>query len=343
MQHKGLIGLLAVTVVAVIAAIFVVRGGDASQSDPLVGKLVLPDVAQRADAIGRITLVRSAGRSTLVRHGDAWTVEEKGSYPADATKVRQAVLGLMELSFVEPKTSKPDLYPRLEVEDADKKDAKSTLVTVSDDKGALLGEIILGKRKVDQLGGGNDGIYVRRPGDAQSWLARGTLDVAGDTAQWLDKKLMDVPAAQVKSVAITQPGGTKLEFARAKAGEPLALGTALPAGKKLKSDTALDEPAGALGGLELADVKPAKDIEMPKEGVATARYETLDGLVVTATLVDKDGTQWARFAASGTGDAAKRAADLQAKLDPWIFALPAYKAKQLETKLDDLLEAPKGS
>ena len=39
-----------------------------------------------------------------------------------------------------------------------------------------------------QLGGGNDGIYVRKPGDAQSWLARGTLDLSGDTAGWLDNE-----------------------------------------------------------------------------------------------------------------------------------------------------------
>ena len=66
--------------------------------------------------------------------------------------MHQALLGLADLAFVEPKTKKPDLYPRLELEDADKKGAKSTLVTVSDDKGSLLGEIIAGKRSVDAAG-----------------------------------------------------------------------------------------------------------------------------------------------------------------------------------------------
>ena len=61
-------------------------------------------------------------------------VEEKGGYPADVAKVQQALLGLADLTFVEPKTRKPDLYPRLEVEDADKPGTKSTLVTVTDDE-----------------------------------------------------------------------------------------------------------------------------------------------------------------------------------------------------------------
>jgi hypothetical protein len=343
MQTKGLIGLLAVTVVAVIAAIALARGGGGIANDPLAGSRVLPDVHERIDAVARIAFVHGAARTTLVRKGDQWSVEEKGFYPADAAKLHQTVLGLAELALVEPKTRKAELYPRLEVEDADKPGAKSTLVTVSDDKGSLLGEIIAGKRKVDALGGGNDGIYVRKPGDAQSWLARGTLDIAGDTAQWLDKKLLDLPADQVKAVALSAADGGKLAFARAKAGDPFALAAPPPAGKKLKGDSALNDPAGALAGLELSDVRPAKDVEIPKDGAAQARFEAFDGLVLTVELFNRDGADWARIDASGTGDAAPRAAALEAKLQPWLFGLSTYKVKLLQTKLDDVLETPKGS
>ncbi|HXQ51333.1 MAG TPA: DUF4340 domain-containing protein [Stellaceae bacterium] len=343
MQNKGLIGLIAVTAVAVAVAVLVARGGGAPKDDPLVGTRVLPEIGQRLDGVARIALVRGDIKTTLVRKGDAWNVEEKGGYAANATKVHQAILGLADLAFVEPKTKKSDLYPRLELEDADKKGAKSTLVTVSDDKGSLLGEIIAGKRSVDALGGGNDGLYVRKPGDAQSWLARGTLDLSGDTAGWLETKLLDVPADQVKSVTLTAPDGASFTFTRLKQGDALALATPPPAGKKLKSDSALDEPAGALAGLELSDVQPAKDMTFPPGVVAGARYETFDGLVVTVSLVNKDGTEWARIAATGSGDAQARAADLGAKLSPWVFGLPTYKTKLLRTKLDDLLEAAKGS
>lgn len=343
MNNKGLIGLLAVTLVAVVIAVAVSRGGGGVRNDPLAGTRVLPDVAQHLDSVARIAFVRGAARATLVRHGDLWTVEEKGNYPADAAKVHQTVLGLGDLALVEPKTAKADLYPRLELEDADKKDAKSTLVTASDEKGQLLGEIITGKRKVDELGGGNDGIYVRKPGNAQSWLARGTLDVTGDPVQWLDKKLMDLPADQVKSVALTGTDGATLAFARDKAGDPLALGAPPPAGKKLKADNPLDEPAAALAGLELADVRPVKGVDVPKDGIVTARFEALDGLVVTVTLFNLDGTDWTRIDATGTGDAQKRAADLKAKFDPWLFNLSSFKTKLLQTKLADVLEPAKGS
>lgn len=343
MKNRGLVALLAVTLLAVIAAVFAARGGSGPRTDPLAGRKVLPEFAERVDTVGRITLVRGGIKTTFVRQGDNWVIDEKGDYPADAAKVHAMVLGLADLSFVEPKTRKADLYARLELDDPDKKDAKSTLVTASDEKGSLLGEIIAGKRKIDELGGGNDGIYVRKPGDAQSWLARGTLDLSGDTAAWLDKKLLDIPADKVKTVTLTPADGAKLAFTRNKEGEAFALTTAPPAGKKLKSDSALNDPAGALAGLELSDVMAAKALAVPQQGVSQARFEGFDGLVVTVSLFSQNGNDWARIEASGTGDAAKEAADLQAKLSPWIFGLPSYKAKLMETKLDDVVEAPKGS
>jgi hypothetical protein len=343
MRSKGLIGLLAVTLVAVIAAVLVVRGGAAPRTDPLVGTKVFPELDARLADIGRIALLRGDMKTTLVHQGEQWVVEEKGDYPADQAKARQTLLGLAELSYVEPKTRMADRYARLEVEDADKKDAKSTLVTVSDAKGSLLGEIITGKHRIDQLGGGNDGIYVRKPGDAQSWLARGTLDLAGDTPQWLEKKILDLPLAQVKSVTLTAADGSALSMLRAKPEDKFALTVAPPAGQQLKSDSILDEPAAALAGLELTDVRPAKDFDFPKDGVATARYESFDGLVLTLALVQRDGVDWVRIEASGTGGAEKPAGELGAKLSPWVFAVASFKAKELETKLADVVAAPKPS
>jgi hypothetical protein len=343
MRSKGLIALLLVTLAAVIVAVFVGRGGTTARDDPLAGTPVLPDVAKHLGDVTRLALVHGGMKTTLVRWGDLWTVEERGFYSADGVKVRQALLGLADARLVEPKTRKADLYPRIEVEDADKKDAKSILVTVTDKKGTLLGEVILGKHRVDQLGGGEDGIYVRKPGDAQSWLARGTLNLDGDLPSWLDRKLLDVPTAQIKSVTLTAAAGGNLAISRLKADDKFALAVAPPAGKHLKSDTILDEPAGALVGLDLTDVRPAAGFDFPKDGNAQARYETFDGMVVSITIAAKDGMTWLRIAASGTGTAEKPAADLNAKFSPWLFSVADAKVKTLETKLDDVVEAAKGS
>ena len=341
MRNKTLAWLVATTLVAVIIAIFVSRGSG-PKADPLAGQPVLPEAAKKLADIGRMALLHGDAKTTLVLKGDAWVVEERGGYVADTTKVRQALLGLADLRYVEPKTAKPESYARLEVEDAGGKDSKSTLVTLADTKGALLGEAIIGKHRADQLGGGEGGAYVRKPGTTQSWLAQGNLDIAGATAAWLDKKLLDIPAAQIQQAVITQPDGTKITLTRDKPEDKLRL-VEMPKDKKLRYDSVLDDAAGALGALQLDDVRPAKDFEFPKDGVSTARFTTFNKLTMTVEVADKDGVSWARFKADGTGDAEKPAADMNATLSPWIYALSSSKAKTLRDKLDDLLEAPKAS
>jgi len=341
MRPKGLIGLVLVTAAALIVAVVLAAGSGASSADPQSGAAVLPELAKRADDVARLTLVHGESKATLLRQGDQWRVEEKSGYPADPTKVHQVLLGLAELRYVEAKTRKPEFYPRLEVEDAGQKGAKSTLVTASDEKGGLLGEILAGKRRVDQLGGGVDGIYLRKPGEAQSWLARGTLDLAGDTLGWLDRKVIDLPQEKVKEAVLIQPDGSKLDIARDKPEDPLALKGSATA--TLKSDTAASEPANALAGVELADVRPAAEVTFPKEGIAHAEYTSFDGLTIKLALVEQDGKSWARFAASGAGDGEKAAAELNAKLSPWVYALPDYKAKALKTKLAELVVPAKRS
>ncbi|HWE71902.1 MAG TPA: DUF4340 domain-containing protein [Stellaceae bacterium] len=343
MQHKGLISLVAVTVVAVgLAAVATRTTGP--QADPLAGKPVLPEVASRPGDIGRVALVHGDQKTTLLRDGEKWSIEERGNYPANATKVNQALLGLSDLTYVEPKTTKAASYPRLEVEDAGGKDSKSTMVTLADNKGALMGDIITGKHRDDQLGGGEGGVYVRKPGTPQSWLARGKLDLAGNTADWLDKALMDLPGAQVQKVVLTQADGASVTIGRDKAGDKLALAN-MPKDKKLKYDSILDDAAATLGGLQLDDVAPAKDFAFPATGVSHAQFVAFNGETVAIDLADKDGKSWAKITATGTGDGQKAASDLTAKVSPWIYALPSDKAKTLRDKMDDLVEAPqpKGS
>lgn len=340
MRSKGLIALLLVTTAAVVVAVLGSLGGTGTGANPRIDQAVLPVLGQHLTDVAHITLVHGANKTTLVRADGTWVVEEKGNYPADMAEVTQVVLGLADLRYVEPKTQKPDLYPRLEVEDAGKPDGKSTLVTVSDPKGTVLGEVIAGKQGIDQLGGGSDGVYVRMPGDAQAWLARGTLKLPDDTTGWLDRSIVDLPREQVREVVLTQPDGSKLDIARDKPDDKLALKDA-PTDTKLKSDTVLVEPTTALASLTLTDVRPAA--EMPSDGAVHGEVSTFDGLTVTFTLADKDGKSWVHLEASGAGDAAKTAETLDAKLRSWAYAIPEYKAKLLRTKLANVVAPPKPS
>ena len=276
----------------------------------------------------------------MIRDGDNWLVAEKGSYPANAAKISQIVRAMADLTLVEPKTQNPDFYPRLEVEDPG--NGKSTVVAVKDKSGRDLAQAIVGKRRYDRLGAGNDGVYLRKPGEAQSWLARGTLDPSGDAASWLDRQIIDISEKKIAKVTLTQADGSKLVISRSAPEAKFAVEDA-PADAKFKGETATSGPATALETLDLDDVKPAGELPVPDKNVVTASFATFDGLTVDLRLMERDKTDWIAISAAGSGSAEANAKKIEDRVSHWTYAIPAYKANLLKTKLADLVEPAKGS
>ncbi|MGH7048650.1 MAG: DUF4340 domain-containing protein [Stellaceae bacterium] len=340
MQRRSLIPLAVVTVVAVAVAVAAMASGGEGISRAGPDQRALPGLAGELGQIASVKVERQGLDLTFVRDGDNWRVAQKGNYPADSAKIRRIVLALADLTLVEPKTREPRLYPRLQVEDPGK--GKSTLVNLENKSSAVLARLIVGKRSFDRLGEGNDGVYVRKPGDPQSWLARGSLDFSDDMANWLDRKIVDIPDKNVEKVSLTQPDGTTLVLARNAADAKFAV-IGAPPNAKYKDDTALGEPAMALETLDLDDVAPMASLTPPDEGVTSASFTCFDGMTIDVKLFQHANKNWIALTATGSGKAADEARKIDARVSRWVYQIPSYKAKMMQTKLADLLATPKGS
>jgi hypothetical protein len=321
MQKPGLIILGAATLALVVLAVVAIATGDRGVSRAAPGERALPALAAKLGDVGSVGIKRSALSLTFVRDGDNW-------------------LGMADLLLVEPKTQQAQFYPRLDVEDPGS--GKSTLVTLKDKSGATLAELIIGKRRFDRLGTGTDGVYVRKPGDTQAWLARGSLEFSDQLSSWLDRRIVDIPQKRIAKATLTQPDGTRLVITRAKPEDNFTVEDA-PADAKFKSETTTGEPAMLLETLDLDDVKPAGEMPVPDKDVVTGSFTTFDGLTVEVRLLDKDDTHWVALSAAGSGSAEAEAKAIGDKASPWTYAIPSYKATQLKMKLSDLLEPAKGS
>src|SRR6516225_1367198 len=317
MQKRGLILLASATLALVVLAVVAIATSERGVSRAAPGERGFPGLATRLGDVGSVAIKRNALSLTFVRDGDNWLVAEKGNYRAAAGKVRQIVLAMADLLLVEPKTQQAEFYPRLDVEDPG--NGKSTLVTLKDKSGATGAELIIGKRRYDRLGTGTDGVYVRKPGDSQAWLARGSLEFSDQLSSWLDRRILDIPEKRIAKATLTQPDGTKLVITRAKPEDKFTVEDA-PPDAKFKSETTTSEPAMVLETLDLDDVKPAAEMPVP----------------------DKDDTHWAALSAVGSGSAEAEAKAIDEKASRWTYAIPSYKATQLKMKLADLLEPKKG-
>ena len=339
MQRRGFLLLLSATVIVVAAAIVVLAAGDRTASPVPAGERALPGLAAKLGDLAWIGLSRGSTKIDFAAVNGSWAVVEKGNYPAAQGKMRQLLLGLADLTLVEPKTERPELFARLDLDDP--ANGKATDVKLNDRIGQTVAELIVGKRRADRLGAGNDAVYIRKPGVDRAWLARGSLDVGGEIVDWLDRGILDIPAGRIASITLTGSDGATLTLSRAQPAERFAV-TDAPPDTKFKP-AALSEPAGALAALDLADVRPAADQPMPDSGVATASFTTFDALTIDLRLVSRDNSDWIAVTASGQDGAKAEAKAINAKLGGWSYAVTQDRAKLLRTRLADLVEPAKGS
>jgi hypothetical protein len=335
MQRRTFALLVAGAAVSAGAASVVLAIGDRASRSTANGERVLLALADKLANLGRMHLSRGAMTINFTLTAGRWVVVEKGNYPAAEDRIRKLLVGLAELELIEPKTDKAELLPRLDLDDP--ANGKSTLVTLQDRIGAIVGEVIIGRNRPSRVGG-DAGVYVRRPNTDQAWLARGSVDLSGDVLAWLDRRIIDIPAERVASIVLTTPDGTPTVLSRSAPAAAFAVEGASTA----PDASQLAAVADVLTALDLDDVKLRAEQPIPQDGAATAAFTTFDGLIIGARLSSPGGADWLALTATGSAAQAEPAKALNDRLAPWSFAIPAERAKLLRATLADL-QSPHGS
>lgn len=348
MTPKSLVGLGAVTLVAVVAAAYSVNSRHAAapvMQDPVPAVAGLED---RVNSVDRLVVKTADGAFTLQRTGATWAMPEKNGYRVDAERVRNVLVQLSQLRLAEGKTRLPERYARLEVEDVTAEDAKSAQVTALDASGAVLADLIVGKAKSD-LGGGLSGRYLRKPGEEQAWLAQGALDLRKAPADWLVKDIVDIDEGRVRRVAVTSAAGETVVVEREAPDKAFTL-KGVPEGKTVKAGE-LSGFGSALDGLELTDVAARDGRPLPEEKTAEAVVDTFDGLRVKLAIEETEEGIFAHFGAEAFaadgGEAAKsdaleaarkEAEAINARVGDWVYKVPDHKLRPLLKPAADLIE-----
>ena len=330
---------LAVATALVLAIAIVTYGAQNRWSQAKVsGASLFPNLAAQAPRIAKIELKQGEKALTLARDKDAWSLADRGGYPAKADAVRALLVKVAQAELVEGKTSNKERYAQLELEDPAGKDAKSRLLRIADDKGAAIAEAIVGKKRHDAFGASKSGTYVRKPGDAQTWLSNADLDVSLAVRDWVQPSLLELGAAKIAKLTIEAPGEEPLVIERDAANTSKHTLVGIPDGKKLKEGAGIDGIVRAAGSIDLEDVrKPAGTGSGSDAG--TAKIEADGGLGVVVKLRKEGEDYWATLDATGSdGDAKKSADEIAAKAQGWEFKVPAGKAQSILKRRADLFE-----
>ncbi len=348
MNTKAVVILLIVTVViGGLAAFALVRSGQTGVNDPPVR--VLPALANRINDVAGISLRKGAESLTITRRGQQWVVDDLGGYPATFESVKELIVAASELKALEPKTRTPELYSRLGVEDPGE-NAASTLLTFTDADGGALASIIVGNQGPAGAGGSAAAmsLFVRVPGDAQSWLAQGRLTTSTDPMTWVTRDVISLDNSRVHSATITHADGEQVVLSRAAAEVANFSLADAPPDRPLRPAGTINASAQALSFISAENIKTAAEFEWDGAEVVTAEYRTFDGLLLTVRSMQVDEVWWINITASATqplegqpaaeGDVTQEASDLHARLSPWAFAVSSFKAEQMRRRMKDMLQ-----
>jgi len=338
MKPRAFAALAVITVVALALAIATYASQNRWSQTKVTGAALFPGLPAQASRITRIELKQGDKALALVRGDEGWSLADRGGYPAKPGAVRALLVKLAEAEFVEGKTRNKDRFGLLELEDPAGKDTKSRSLRLMDDKGNVIAETLVGKKRWDAFGGSKSGTYVRKPGDTQTWLSNADLDVSLNVRDWVQAGVLDVPSTKIAKLTLELPGEEPLIIAR-DATDPVKFAlVGLPEGKKLKEGAGIDAIVRAVGSIELDDVRKAA--ASPAGDVSVAKIEADGGLAITVRLRKEGDDTWVSLEAAGAeADAKKTAEDIVKRTQGWEYKVPAYKAQSILKHRADLIEA----
>ena len=365
---RAVLILAALTLVAVGAVLFVERGPDTTEPGDAI---VFPALLERVNAVARVRVTGNEGAFTLARDGDAWVVEEKERYPADPDRVHKLLIGAAGMKRVEPKTSNPERYPKLWLEDPSGEDARSVRFALEDASGSVLASWVLGNRRPSKSDASRTELYIRVADDPLAWLVEGSVPGGRHVIDWLDRRVARIDRERLRAAEISHADGAVVTVSKSLPADSDFVLRDIPAGREADSQYRINDIGRFLEDLRFEDVAPASSLDFAGSVDKRVQVVTFDGLLVRLDSVMRDGDAWVRLraevdealvktpgadatasddesgAASGEAPEALRPLDevraeaerLNARWQGWAYELPSFKRDYIAKRMDGLTRA----
>jgi hypothetical protein len=351
---RALTALAAVTAIAVILAALALWQRAATGLPAFEQQRMFPSLRESMNGVTTIQVETKDASFNVVRKAEGrWIVPDKANYPADFVTIRKTILGLADLNLVERRTARADWHEKLGLR-LPKSGGSGTLLTLKNAKGEVLASVIVGENVEGAAAGGQQAVYVRRPTDPQTYVARGNVSPPTGQAQWLDKAFIDLARDRVKTVAMKPFKGRAYTVTRDKPqDENFRIVESIPAGRLLRTENEPNGIGNALLGLSFDDVKPQQGLNFAN--AASVAFLTFDGLTLNLKLIEAENEFWMTVAAQAAPsvqpqptspgasttlkpDIAKEAKEINALVAGWAYKIPRYKGTLLTAPLEDLLK-----
>ena len=339
-KKRNLAILGGATLLFVLLAVFAVWQQSASLAPKFEQRPFFPGLTDQLNNLGEVDVTSKAGTTHIKLQQGKWVVVERNNYPADLGQLRLVAVGTGDLTMLEPKTGRADWLNYLGLGDP-AKGGDAVDVKLSDAMGKVMAEVLVGKSQGAPDDLGRTQLYVRKPNENTSWLARGNLAPKPNAADWLDKNVITIARDRLKGATITPPTGPAYTLTRDTKDQQDFKLLEMPAGRSLSFEGSPDGVASAVLGFMFDDVGKADQFDFSKAPQSVTH--TFDGLDVTVKIATKGQENWATISAAATNPMVQAEADaLNAKVGGWAYKLPEMKMEQIVATRETLLKPPGG-
>ena len=365
---RSILILAAVTAIVVGAVLSVDRESSTAARS---GEIVFPGLLDQVNSVVRVRVTGNEGKFTLTRDRDTWVVEEKERYAADPDRVHKLLLGAAGMKRVEPKTSNPELYPKLWLEDPSGKDAKSVRFVLENASDAELANWVLGDRRPSKSDASRTELYIRVAGDPLAWLVEGSVPGGQKIIDWLDRPVARIDRERLRAVEVVHADGTVIAVNKSLPADADFALRDIPADREADSQYRINDIGRFLEDLRFEDVAPSSSLDFAGSLDKQVQAATFDGLRVHLETVMRDGEAWVQLraefdeglveksedvaeaskdeagAAPGNTPGSLRSADevraeaerLNARWKGWAYELPSFKRDYIAKRIDEITRA----
>jgi hypothetical protein len=306
---------------------------DYGSSDNSADDILLPLLRSQINEVSSVTIRAAGGPTTVEKSNGTWVVLVQNNYPANVGALRQLLLALADAKILERKTSDPEKYHLIGVNDPADEGSEATALTISGD--GFEYEVIFGSTAQDSYR------YVRLGGNEQSFLIDQDPEIPGDADGWLAKELMDITAERIQQVVISHVDGEEIIVEKQSVDAGFFELMNMPDGRELSYSTITNGIGAALGELTLEKVWIAPEQATTPATIAT--FRTFDGLIVEASAYQDAEARWFTFVADAeeTAEAGilEEASQINDRVTGWQYALAEHEGNLLTRRFEDLLKA----
>ena len=296
------------------------------------GELIFENIKKELNDIKEINIDNNKKKISIIKDQDIWYMSTKSGYKVKNEIVRKNLIQISELRFFEKKTQDELLYSRLNLDYPNDEDSESKYISIIDNDKKVLVEFILGKKK-------ENGVYIKKIKDKETWLTSGTLDMSSAEEDWLETKILNIDYKDVKKVSINHLNkkNESLSLTKDDKNENFLIDK-LTKEQIPKSDLIANFIGYLFTNLTFEDVIE-REGNVDNKVIIKINFELFDGVNIFASIYNKDKDKWINIDIESQSVLKLKENEkiFVNNIENWSYKLSSKKYNVSDTKFEDLL------